>query len=73
MRLIGVGMCLLILFISGCGSGGGGVSISSSGTCVGGNLNACLDYYTQLCFANNNGDIDECFLAAGDKCGICFL
>jgi len=68
MRLISVGMCLLILFISGCGSGGG-VSISSSGTCVGGSFNKCLTYYTQQCMANNNGDREACLITSGDKCG----
>ena len=72
MRLIGVGMCLLILFISGCGSGGGGVSISSSGTCVGGGPNECLTYYYQQCIIDG-GDSNKCLNTAGDKCGDCYL
>jgi hypothetical protein len=75
MQLIDVGMCLIILFISGCDSIG---STSSSGNCIGGCVNACITYYYQLCDENNNGVIDdgdemECYLEVGDKCGICLL
>jgi hypothetical protein len=72
MQLIRVGMCLLILFISGCGSGGGDISISSSGTCVGGGPNECLAYYYQQCVIDG-GDVKKCSSAGFDKCGDCYL